>query len=38
VPEPIEENEQSYMCIRGIDFASFYEFIFDFGTVPTVWY
>ena len=25
-----------YLCIRGINFASFYHLIFDFGIVPTV--
>jgi len=25
-----------YMCLRGIDFVSFYDFLLDFGTVPTV--
>ena len=27
-----------YMCVSGIDFSSFYEFLLDFGTVPTAWY
>jgi hypothetical protein len=26
------------MCIRGINFASLYDFLLDFGTVLTVWY
>jgi len=25
-----------YLCLRGVDFGSFYDF--DLGTVPTVWY
>ena len=27
-----------YLCVRGIDFVSFYDLTFDFGIVPTVWY
>jgi len=27
-----------YMCIRDSNFDSFYEFLMDFWTVPTVWY
>jgi hypothetical protein len=27
-----------YLCVRGIDYASFYDLMFCFGIVPTVWY
>jgi len=27
-----------YMCTKGIDFASFYVFLLDVGTVPTLLY
>jgi len=27
-----------YMCVRGIGFASFYDYRLDFRTVTTVWY
>ena len=26
------------MCVRSINFASFYDLLLDFGTVPTLWY
>jgi hypothetical protein len=36
---PRQESEKvMYLWVRGIDFASFYDLIFDFRNVPTVWY
>jgi hypothetical protein len=26
------------LCVRGIDFVSFYALLFDFGIMPTMWY
>ena len=26
------------LCVRGIVFVSFYDFVIEFGAVPTVWY
>jgi hypothetical protein len=39
VSVPTHESEPSCICVLwGIDFASFYDFPLDFGTVPTWWY
>jgi hypothetical protein len=27
-----------YLCVRGIDFTSLYDFAIGFGTALTVWY
>ena len=27
-----------YLCVRGIEFASFDDISIGFGNVPTVWY
>ena len=36
---PSENWEVMYMCVKGIDFVIVSKiFLFDFGTVPTVWY
>ena len=38
----IKKNELSYacmhMCVMSIIFAFFYDFVLDFGIVPTGWY
>jgi hypothetical protein len=40
VPVPNQENEWLCVCVLviDIDFASFYDFLLDFGSVLTVWY
>jgi hypothetical protein len=40
VPVPNQENEWLCVCVLAIDidFASFYDFLLDFGSVLTVWY
>ena len=38
VPVPRQDSERSCICVRCIDFASFYDFDIYFGIVPTVWY
>ena len=27
-----------YVFVKAIDFVSFYEFVYDYGIVPIVWY
>jgi hypothetical protein len=38
VPVPIKGSERSCMCVWGIDFATFYNFLLNFATVPTMCY
>ena len=38
VPVPSQESKLSCICVSDIDFAYFYDFYIEFGTVPTVWY
>ena len=35
VPVP-GKGRTMYVCVGGIEFASFYDFLFDCGSVPTV--
>ena len=38
MPLPSKESERSCIYVRDIEFASFYNVLLGFGTVPTVWY
>jgi hypothetical protein len=38
MPLPSKESDRSCIYVRDIEFASFYNVLLGFGTVPTVWY